>query len=99
MALDSENGTQGIMIMIGIYRVKTQVRKRGFYDGSFEWQYIKEKVTCFRHCPIQDRFIIIGWRWAGNSMFDFDTKESAKKWGIQSLCKRKEEFILIGGVQ
>ena len=83
--------------MISIYRIKTEVRKNN--TGCLEWQYIKEKFTCLRYCSIQDRFIIIGWRWAGNSMFHFRTAARAKKWGIHSLCEQKKEFILIGGVQ
>ena len=82
--------------MLKIYRIKTKSRKH--FMGSLEWQYIKEKLTCFRYCPIQDRFIIIGWRWAGNSLFGFSTEAHAKEWGYKSLCKQKEEFVLIGHI-
>ena len=80
--------------MLSFYRIKTKSRKDSELLGCLEWQYIKEKLTCFRHCPIQKRFIIIGWRWAGNSMFGFRTESEAKKWGYKSLCKQQEEFIL-----
>ena len=79
--------------MLNFYRIKTESR-RGL--GCLEWQYIKQKLTCFRYCPIQDRFIVIGWRWAGNSMFGFSTAEAAREWGYKSLCKQKQEFVLIG---
>ena len=80
--------------MLKIYRIKTESRKH--FMGGLEWQYIKEELTCFRYCPIQDRFIVIGWRWAGNSMFGFSTAEAAREWGYKSLCKQKQEFVLIG---
>ena len=82
--------------MLNIYRIKTRSRKSSTYLGCLEYQYIKEKLTCFRYCPIKNKFIVFGWRWAGNSMFGFRTPAEAKKWGCESLCKRKEEFILIG---
>ena len=81
--------------MLSIYRIKTRCRKSSTNFGCLEWQYEKQKLTCFRYCSIQRRFIVIGFRWAGNSPFSFDTKESATKWGIKSLCGQKEEFILI----
>ena len=45
---------------------------------------------------IQARLIVVGWRWAGNSMFGFSAAEAAREWGYKSLCKQKEEFVLIG---
>ena len=82
--------------MLKIYRIKTESRKNSVFLGCLEWQYIKEQLTLFRHCPIQNRFIVMGWRWAGNSPFGFNTEAEAKKWGYKSLCKQKQEFILIG---
>ena len=82
-----------------IYRIKTESRKSNTYFGCREWQYIKESLTFFTYCPIQDRFIVIGFRWAGNSTFGYSTEKDSIKWGIQSLCKQKEEFILLGGNQ
>ena len=85
-------------VMLSIYRLKTESRRsRTYVSSRREWQYIKEKLTCCRYCPIKRKFIIIGWRWAGNSPFGYSTEESAKRWGLESLCKQKEEFILIGG--
>ena len=80
-------------MLFSIYRIKTESRRH--YMGGLEWQYIKEQLTCFRYCPIQERFIIIGFRWAGNSMFGFRTEAGAKEWGLKSLCKQKEEFVLV----
>ena len=81
--------------MLSIYRIKTRCRKSNTNFGCLEWQFEKQKLTCFRYCPIQRRFIIIGFKWAGNSPFGFNTKESAIEWGIKSLCGQKEEFVLV----
>ena len=81
--------------MLSIYRIKTESRKSTTFFGCLEWQYIKEKLTFCRYCPIKEKFIFLGFRWAGNSTFGFRTAEDAYEWGVKSLCKQKEEFILV----
>lgn len=82
--------------MLKIYRIKTDSRKSSTYFGDREWQYIIEQLVMFRHCPIKDKFIIIGFRWAGNSPYGYRTEDGARKWGLKSICGRKHEFIFVG---
>ena len=82
--------------MISIYRLVTNKRRSHFSAHRFEYQYVKEKLCFFTFCPIKDKFIVMGFRWAGNSPFGYEDKQKTLQWGYRSLCRQQEEFILIG---
>lgn len=69
--------------MLKIYRIKTESRKSNAFFGTLEYAWFLERLT------------FQGWVSAGRSMFGF-SNEYARKLAYEQMCKRQEEFILIG---